>query len=242
MLTEQDKVRKILKETSNEVYERIKKELDEIAPFKAHENHFLTPEQKAVMVSESEKKFKELFDILKLDYLNDENIQDTPMRIASMWVNEWFKGRYASTPRIAAFPYEKNDNADTIISKKLKITSLCSHHFAPFFDVGNNRNSYTIVAYKPHNKVLGISKLQRIIDYYAKRPQLQETLTSQIFDHLSAELECSDVFVYLKNLEHTCESTRGVSNFSPSNGTSTLQFGGVFNDQSLRDIALEMSQ
>lgn len=241
MLTKQDETKKILRELTPEQYAKVVADLAKIDAYPGHENRAIDASGRAVMADQISEKMKEIFDILKLDYRNDPNLKDTPMRISSMWVNELMVGRYQNEPRMESFPlqFAKEDGVlvdgedfepGMLISKKVDIDSLCSHHFMPFMDLDDN--AYAIVAYKPSDKLLGISKLQRIVNWYGHRPQLQEQLTYQIYKHVCDTIGTNDVMVSFHNITHTCESLRGVE--SECGRTSTMQFGGVFNDGNLR--------
>ena len=262
MKTKQDIIKDILKRLTGDEINEIREELKEIKSFPGHMNHILTDRQRAVMTLDASEKFKEVFDILKLDYTTDANLLDTPMRISSMWVNELMVGRYEKEPRIEDFPADTSlqadldgiefettgfediapygqvdgmDDASIIVSKRVDVQSLCSHHFMPFFN--NDNNAYAIISYRPNivngkKRYLGISKLQRIVNHYARRPQLQENLTYQIFIHISKILKSKDLMIVMKNITHTCESLRGVQTICGK--TSTLLFSGIFNDSKLR--------
>ena len=241
MLTKQDETKKLLKEISADTYKGILSELSTIEPYAGHENKSIDAYKRAVMANEVSEKMKEIFDILKLDYRNDPNLKDTPMRISSMWVNELLIGRFQNEPRMESFPLQFGEEHGVLVDddefepgmlicKKVDVDSMCSHHFMPFMDL--DENAYAIIAYKPTNKLLGISKLQRIVNWYGRRPQLQEQLTYQIYKHVCDTIGSKDVMVSFHNITHTCESLRGVE--SECGRTSTMQFGGCFNDGSLR--------
>jgi GTP cyclohydrolase I len=252
MLTKQDEIKRELKKLSEVDEKRITNELLHIESFAGHENKALTVEQRAIMTKQVSVQFMKMFDTMKLDYKNDPNLIDTPMRIASMWVNELHVGRYQNEPRMEQFPkdfdtissHDELIDNDTIqplqsdgmlIVKKVDIRSLCSHHFMPFLDE-NSSNSYGLIAYKPTSNLIGISKLQRIVNFYGSRPQLQENLTYQIYKHVVEVLGTPDVMVSLHNIVHTCESLRGVE--SVCGRTGTLQYGGYFNDPAHRNEVL----
>ena len=241
MLTKQDETKQILKSLTTEEIGEIEKTLASIEPYPGHENVSIDVKARAVMAHKVSQKMKEIFDILKLDYKNDPNLKDTPMRISSMWVNELLIGRYQKEPRMESFPLQFGESDGVLVDdepfepgmlicKKVDIDSMCSHHFMPFMDL--DANAYAIIAYKPTDKLLGISKLQRIVNWYGRRPQLQEQLTYQIYKHVCDTIGSKDVMVSFHNITHTCESLRGVE--SECGRTSTMQFGGCFNDGSLR--------
>lgn len=240
MKTKQDITKSLLRDLSDDQINDIRRDLAQFPSFSGHENVLLTDKQRAVMSLDVSDKMKEVFDIMKLDYRNDPNLKDTPMRVASMWVNELMIGRYQEKPRMESFPLQFGtqdgvliDDAPfdpgMMITKKVDIRSLCSHHLMPFF---NNDDGYGLIAYKPTDKLLGISKLQRLVKWYGSRPQLQEQLTYQIYKEVCDTIGSNDVLVVMENIEHTCESLRGVE--SVCGRTNTIQFGGVFNDSSLR--------
>ena len=230
MLTNQDKIkRKIKKMRNTPKWDETVQNLSEIEPFEPQGNHYLKESERAVMTTQAAEKVAELMEILKID-LNDPNVKDTPMRIASMYVNEWMVGRYAEKPRIESFPNETKQQQ--LVSKKCKVQSLCSHHFAPFFTQPNNDESYCVVVYKPTDKLLGISKISRLVDWYARRPQLQENLCVMVRNDLVNVLGSEDVLVYMKGLIHTCELTRGSEDQEAD--TTTVAYGGVFENSEIR--------
>lgn len=259
MKTEQDKINNIINTMSQEEYETVAAELALIPSFAGHENYTLTDRQRAVMTLQAAEKYKEIFDIYKLDYKNDPNLKSTPIRMATMMSSELMVGRYQEAPRIEKFPadvalvhavddIEEPDRMlsdvdmaefanvmeqEILISKRVDVQSMCSHHFMPFYN--NDTNAYAVIAYRPSKrdtKYLGISKLQRIVNWYARRPQLQENLTMQIFNHVCRVLGNKDVLVCMKNLTHTCESLRGVNTVCGK--TSTILYGGIFKDSQIR--------
>jgi len=246
MQTEQDKVKEILRNLEPNDKIMINADLKDIESFPAHENKELGVRYRAVMTEQVSEKLKEAFDLMKLDHRNDPNLKDTPMRVASMWINELMVGRYQSKPRMESFPLQfggdgvavdnEEINTDMMISKKVDVRSLCSHHLAPFHDVSGDSQSYAVIAYIPTNRLLGISKLQRLINWYGARPHLQEQLTYQIYKEICDTIGSNNVYVAFKNIEHTCESLRGVK--SNSGRTSTTQYGGVFKNPELRKEAL----
>lgn len=240
MKTKQDEVKHLLKNMSVEERKDAEYKLVQLNSYSGHENVHVPVHVRAVMTEQVSEKMKEIFDIMKLDYKVDPNLKDTPMRVASMWINELMIGRYQEKPRMESFPLQfggengvliddKHFDAGMIITKKVDIRSLCSHHLMPFF---NGDDGYGLIAYKPTDKLLGISKLQRLVKWYGSRPQLQEQLTYQIYKEVCDTIGTNDVLVIMQNIEHTCESLRGVE--SVCGRTNTVQFGGVFNEPALR--------
>ena len=162
------------------------------------------------------EKFREIMDILGLD-LNDDSLNDTPKRVAKMYVNEIFKGlNPKNKPAVTLFENTYGYHTP-LIELNIPFTSFCEHHFVPIQGKAN-------VAYIPHKHVIGLSKIHRLIDFYARRPQVQERLTLQIQQELSSALKTEDVGVVLK-ASHSCISCRGVED-SGSN-TLTSSFTGM---------------
>lgn len=185
------------------------------------------------------------FKAMKVD-LDDPNVHEdiscgnigTPGRLAKMWVgadlydsSEILCGRWSHKPRIAFFPNDKNIKLP--ITKRVSLISCCSHHIAPF-STKMRDDSYAIISYIPEKQILGISKLQRLIDWISKRGWLQEDLTKRIYDEVSEVAKTKNVYVKLYNIVHTCESLRGVQN---DEGTfSSEYFDGLFNEESYRNM------
>lgn len=151
--------------------------------------------------------------------MNDPSLKDTPRRVAKMFALETCSGLYKDPPKITTFPNEGNNAYNGIVLvKDIEIKSLCEHHFQPF--IGKCH-----IAYIPENKVVGLSKFARIVDYFARRPQVQERLTIQIYNFLVKVLETENVAVIISS-EHLCMSLRGVE--EPCSSTVTSKVGGLF--------------
>lgn len=178
----------------------------------------------AFKLSDQEKKekisilFEEIMDVLGLD-LNDDSLKGTPERVAKMYVDEIFCGlNPKNKPSVALFENKYQYN-QMLVEKNISFYSNCEHHFVPIIGKAH-------VAYISSGKVIGLSKLNRIVQYYAKRPQVQERLTMQIANELKAVLETEDVAVII-DAKHLCVSSRGVKDDTSS--TVTTFFGGQFN-------------
>lgn len=186
-----------------------------------------TPMKKnAFALSDNEKKekiaklFSEIMDVMGLD-LTDDSLQGTPKRVAKMYIEEIFSGlNPANKPKVALFDNKYQYN-QMLVEKNITFYSNCEHHFVPIIGKAH-------VAYISSGKVIGLSKLNRIVQYYAKRPQVQERLTNQIAAELKNILETEDVAVIL-DAKHLCVSSRGIKDDTSS--TVTSYFGGKFNDQ-----------
>ena len=170
-----------------------------------------------------EKNFKEIMHILGLD-LNDESLNDTPRRVAKMYVKEIFSGlNPENKPQPTLFENKYKFN-DMLIERNITIYSYCEHHFVPIIGKAH-------IAYFPKNHVIGLSKLNRIAQYYAKRPQVQERLTMQIANELKESLHTEDVAVIIE-ADHLCVASRGVSDVNSS--TITSNYNGKFMNDNIR--------
>lgn len=175
-----------------------------------------------------ESNFKEIMETLGLD-LTDDSLKGTPRRVAKMFVNEIFGGLDPKRkPKMSTFE-NKYGYSEMLVEKNITLYSTCEHHFLPI--VGKAH-----VAYISKGKVIGLSKLNRIVEYYAKRPQVQERLTMQIVDELQKALGTEDV-ACLIDAKHLCVNSRGIKDISSS--TVTTEFRGEFKKESLRKEFLE---
>ncbi len=158
--------------------------------------------------------------------LKDDSLQETPHRIAKMYVDEIFSGlNYESFPKISLIKNKMNTE-EMIKVKAVKVISTCEHHFVTIDGLAN-------VAYLPGKKIIGLSKINRIVSFFAQRPQVQERLTQQILVALQTLLDTRDVAVFI-DATHYCVKARGIMDASSKTETSAL--GGLFkSDQSLRD-------
>jgi GTP cyclohydrolase I len=172
--------------------------------------------------------FESIMDLLGLD-LNDDSLKGTPQRVAKMYVSEIFKGLDPEQrPKISLF---KNtyDYRQLLIERDITVKSFCEHHFLPIIGRAH-------VAYIPGEHVIGLSKLNRVVDYYARRPQVQERLTKQIGAELRKILRTEDVAVYI-DARHMCVEARGVEH--DHSKTITTDFGGRFLNENVRQEFLQ---
>ena len=184
-----------------------------------------TPMKKdAFKLSDAEKKeriallFEEIMDVMGMD-LTDDSLKGTPQRVAKMYIDEIFSGlNPANKPKIALFDNKYQYN-QMLVEKNISFYSNCEHHFVPIIGKAH-------VAYISSGKVIGLSKLNRIVQYYAKRPQVQERLTNQIAEDLKHILGTDDVAVII-DAKHLCVSSRGIKD--ESSATVTSYYGGKFN-------------
>lgn len=183
--------------------------------------------QGAFLLSDEEKKkkisglFHEIMDVMGLD-LTDDSLKGTPDRVAKMYIEEIFSGlNPKNKPKVALFKnkYEYNN---MLVEKDITFYSNCEHHFVPIIGKAH-------VAYISSGQVIGLSKLNRIVQYYAKRPQVQERLTNQIAEELKNILKTEDIAVII-DAKHLCVSSRGIKD--DTSATVTSYYGGQFNKPS----------
>jgi len=181
----------------------------------------VTDKVKAVSTQKIEEiapRFREIMEILGLD-LTDDSLMDTPNRVAKMYVNEIFYGlNYDFFPKCTAIENKMKANGSFLLEKNINVQSNCEHHFVVI-------DGLATVAYLPDKKLLGLSKLNRIVQFFAKRPQVQERLTEQIRATIQFVAETKDVAVYV-DAKHWCVKSRGIQDQTSS--TVTLSVGGVF--------------
>lgn len=173
------------------------------------------------MITGIEEDFRSVMRNLQLD-LSDASLKDTPKRVAKMFVNDTFRGMFEPPPEITTFPNKGYDQM--LIEKNINLHSTCEHHFVPF--IGKCH-----IAYIPKKEVIGLSKLIRIAQYFAARPQLQERLTTDIANYCIKVLKTPDVAVVI-DCQHFCCSTRGAKDINA--GTVTSYLGGSFRTQEVR--------
>ncbi|RSK45788.1 GTP cyclohydrolase I FolE [Hymenobacter perfusus] len=168
--------------------------------------------------------FREIMLVLGLD-LNDDSLSGTPKRVAKMYVQEWFKGldpKHRPDVRLFENRYQYHN---MLVERDITLFSCCEHHFVPIIGKAH-------VAYLPGEHVVGLSKLNRVVQYFARRPQVQERLNRQIAEELKNALNTEDVAVLIE-ADHLCVMSRGVNDTNSS--TITAEYGGAFGrDEALR--------
>lgn len=170
------------------------------------------------------KHFKEIMHILGLD-LEDDSLKGTPQRVAKMYVQEIFSGlNPKNKPEVKLFENKYKYN-EMLVEKDIEFHSNCEHHFVPIIGKAH-------VAYLSNGKVVGLSKINRIVHYFARRPQVQERMTMQIANHLREVLGTDDVAVMLQ-AEHLCVSMRGIQDHGSS--TVTAEYCGRFKEDRYRN-------
>lgn len=199
--------------------------------FDANENHPISEEERKIMIEKVEEKFKEINDILRISH-KDPNSEETPHRIAKMYVNELFSGRFEEAPKMTVFPNRKKVD-ELIISRGITVMSLCSHHWQPI-------SGQCHIGYIPGEKVLGLSKLTRIVEWFSRRGQIQEELGEQIADYLEDILEPKALGVVIK-AKHYCMIARGVrGSESESLMVSSVMRGWLLEEFNLRNEFLQL--
>jgi GTP cyclohydrolase I len=165
---------------------------------------------------------------LNLD-LEDPNYQQTPERVAKMYLEMFHGLREGAEPKVTTFPNEEGYH-HMVIEREIPFYSMCAHHFVPFY-------GHAHIAYIPEGEVVGLSKLPRILEFYAKRPQLQERLTEQVAEFLWTKLEPQGVMVVIE-ARHLCVEMRGVKKAGALTTTSALR--GCFADRLVREEFLAL--
>lgn len=178
------------------------------------------PEDKIRVI---EEHFEGIMDALGLD-LTDDSLQGTPRRVAKMFVNEIFAGLDPQRKPKASTFENKYQYGEMLVEKNIVVYSTCEHHFLPI--VGRAH-----VAYISNGRVIGLSKMNRIVDYFAKRPQVQERMTRQIVQAMQEALDTQDVACVV-DAKHLCVNSRGIRDIDSS--TVTAEFGGQFRQDSIK--------
>lgn len=189
-------------------------------------NNKLSNSKKTALIAEH---FKSIMELLELD-MTDNSLKDTPMRVAKMYVEELFEGLNPDNkPVITNFENSFNYKG-MILEKNINLYSICEHHFVPI--IGKVH-----IAYFAKDKVIGLSKLNRIVHYLSKRPQVQEKLTVQIIDYLKKELETDDVACVVE-AKHLCVSMRGIKDVLSL--TTTAEYSGKFLENNIKQEMLQL--
>ncbi len=188
----------------------------------ANGNQPQTEEEKEIIIENAAAAYEQYMDALGFDWRNDPNSSDTPRRVAKAFVNDLAEGCYNKPPKITAF-----DNVDKydglVFQGNITVHSFCSHHHLPF--VGNAHVSYIP---GKDGKVIGLSKLNRIVEWFSRRPQVQENLTMQIHKHIDKVCEENKGVAVLVEADHMCACIRGVKHNSTM---KTARMSGAFLDK-----------
>ena len=187
----------------------------------ANGNLILSEEEKQEMIREAAEHYGRYMDSLRIDWRNDPNSSDTPMRVAKAFVNDLAEGCYNEGPKITAFD-NLGEYDGMVFQGNITVNSFCSHHHLPFIGVAHT-------AYIPSKdgKIVGLSKLNRIVEFYSRRPQVQENLTMQIHNHINKVCEGNLGVAVMVSAEHMCACVRGVKHDATM---KTAKLSGVFMD------------
>ena len=193
----------------------------------ANGNHPRTEGEKLAIIDNATKAYEQFLDALCIDWRNDPNSQNTPRRVAKSFVYDLAEGCYSTPPNITAF--ENNHKYDGMVFEGgIPVKSLCSHHHLPFIGVAH-------IGYLPsaEGRVIGLSKLNRIVEFYGRRPQIQEGLTMQIYEAINQVCEGNRGVAVVVSATHTCACIRGVNHDGAAMKTSKLS-GEFLDDASVR--------
>lgn len=185
------------------------------------------------MIEQASNFYGYFLEALGFDYKADPQTIDTPKRVAKAWMKDLAVGSITEPPKTTCFPNEENYNG-IVIQTGIRVNSMCAHHNLPFY-------GYCSVAYVPGEKVIGLSKINRVTDWFARRPQMQESLTQQIHDYLTKQLDCPSIAVHL-SCSHMCCGSRGIKHHNSLMVTN--KFSGVFMEKNnmIRDEFLHAIQ
>lgn len=181
----------------------------------------LTDQEKIAIIAEH---FQEIMHTLGLD-LTDDSLKGTPLRVAKMYVKEIFSGLHPDNKPVARRFENKYKYSKMLVERDITVYSSCEHHFVPIIGKAH-------VAYIPNEHVIGLSKLNRIVHYFARRPQVQERMTMQIANELKQALQTENVAVMIE-ADHLCVMSRGVNDVSSS--TITAEYSGLFDQDQYRN-------
>lgn len=191
----------------------------------ANDNIHLNTEEKNKVIENATLAYGNFLDALKINWRVDPNSIDTPKRVAKSFVNDLISGCYSEPPKITAFD-NLNKYDGIVFQGNIDVKSICSHHNLSFIGKAH-------VAYLPGSKVIGLSKLNRVVEWFARRPQVQENLTMQIHDYLNEVCEGNGGIAVVISCGHLCACVRGVKHNSTM---KTAKLSGAFkNDPAARE-------
>jgi GTP cyclohydrolase I len=192
----------------------------------------MTEGERKVMIAAAAQKLEELFDILRIDYQNDHNTRETPQRVAKMYVEEILQGRYSAPPRITEF-----DNAQAydqlIVTGPIELRSMCAHHLMPIYGV-----AYIGILPSADGKIIGLSKYDRIVEYFASRLQIQEELVKQIGQYIMDMTQPRGLAVRISAV-HMCKTQRGVRASHRSRMVNTYYWGEMATNAEIKNEFLQ---
>lgn len=187
---------------------------------------------KSIMTAAVKRKVEELFDILSIDYRNDHNTRETPERFAKMFVEEILRGRYTAPPEITEF-----DNVacydHLIITGPIELRSTCAHHLMPIYG-----DAFIGILPAPGGRIIGLSKYDRVVEYFSARLQIQEELVTQIAKHISELTKPRGLAVRISAV-HMCKTHRGVRSTHRSRMITTSYYGEILDKPALKNEFLQ---
>jgi GTP cyclohydrolase I len=198
-------------------------------PAATHDVELANGETDDPRVGRIAKHVREIIRILGLKPELDANLVDTDLRVAKMYLDIFSGLDEGTRPKLTTFPNDEHYTA-MVMEKEIPFYSMCSHHFVPFYGHGH-------IAYIPKDRIVGLSKLPRLLEFYAKRPQLQERLTEQVASVLDEELRPLGVMVVIE-ARHLCVEMRGVK--KPGAVTVTSAIRGIFLEKAVREEFLDL--
>jgi GTP cyclohydrolase I len=185
---------------------------------KANENRPRTPQELEMMIAEGAIHYGRFLKSIGFDYESDPQTIDTPKRVAKAWLKDLIVGSVSEAPSATSFPNEEGYNG-VVIQSGIRVNSLCAHHNLPFY-------GWCTVGYIPGDTAIGLSKLNRIVDFFARRPQMQESLTQQIHTYLTKQLGDAESVAVSISSKHMCCGLRGIKH--PESVMTTNKFSGAF--------------
>lgn len=192
----------------------------------------LEPAEKAQMIARASAKLEELFDILQLDCKNDHNMQETPVRVARMLVEDLMYGRYNAPPAVTEFEnVERYDQL--LVTGPIEVRSTCAHHLMPIFG-----QAFIGVLPSPDGKIIGLSKYDRIVHYFSARLQIQEELVAQIGKYIVDVTEPRGLAIRISAV-HMCKTQRGVRAGMDSRMINSAFYGEFLTDPNLKAAFLQ---
>ncbi len=194
---------------------------------KANGNLVRTEQEKEKMVEQATEYYGKFMTSLGLDWKKDPHSKDTPLRVTKAYINDLIRGCIESAPKITVFPSEYDG---LIFQGSIEVKSLCSHHHSPFIGKAH-------IAYIPGKKkeIIGLSKLNRIVEFYSRRPQVQEELTMQIYTHLNNTIKGNNGIAIMITATHFCACLRGVKHNDCEMKTAKLSGAFMDNKNKVRD-------
>lgn len=174
---------------------------------KANENQARTEEEKILMIQDGALAYGQFLTAMGFDWAADPHTKDTPKRVAKAWVEDLIEGTLCAEPKISVFP---NDEGFTglICQTNIPLESMCAHHNLPFFGIAHV--AYIAGKKEQGGKVIGLSKIDRVVSYYAHRPNIQEALTKQIHEHINRVAEKNRGVAVVIESQHCCVKCRGI--------------------------------